>query len=211
MIAPRPLQNRVDPNGRIVATPERGRLMGNRGGRLHDSEQRLGARRWMSKTWIACECSFRGRRREVFGSGYTEFFFRDEPTALAAGHRPCFQCRFVDAQAFRSAFPGPHPSAARMDAALHAERLDPARLTRRRALDGLPDGAMVQGCAGVCLWARGRLWRWAFGAYGPPETPPPGATAAVLTPASILAALSGGYPVRGVGTPMATDDRERRS
>jgi hypothetical protein len=209
--APRPLPNRVDPYGQLVATPERGRLMGNRGGRLHDDDKGLGARRWTNKTWIACECSFRGRRREVFGAGYTELFFRDEPTALAAGHRPCFQCRFAEAQAFQSAFPGLRPSAAQMDAALHAERLDPARLTRVQALDALPDGAMVQGREGAYLWARGRLWRWAFGAYGPPETPPPGATAPVLTPPSILAALAGGYRLRGEGTPMATDDQGKTS
>lgn len=203
MSAPRPLPNRVDPYGRLVATPERGRLMGNRGGRLHDDAQRLGARRWTSRAWIACECSFRGRWRAVFGAGYTELFFRDEPTALAAGHRPCFQCRFAEAKAFQSAFPGLRPNAAAMDAALHAERLDPARLTRARPLDGLPDGAMVQGRDGVALWARGRLWRWSFGAYGAPETPLPGAAFPVLTPRSILAALAGGYCPRREGTPMA--------
>ena len=211
MSAPRPLQNRVDPWGRIVAAPERGRLMGNRGGRLHDDDKRLGTRGWTNKTWIACECAFRGRWREVMGAGYTELFFRDEPTALAAGHRPCFQCRFVEAQAFQSAFAGLRPSAAQMDAVLHAERLDPARLTRPLALLGLPDGVMVQGRDGAYLWAHGRLWRWSFGAYGPPETPPRGASLPVLTPASIVAALAGGYRPRGEGTPMATDETETRA
>lgn len=201
MSAARPLQNRVDPFGRLVAAPERGRLMGNRGGRLHDESQRLGARRWTNKTWIACVCDFRGRWRQVFGDGYTELFFRDEPTALAAGHRPCFQCRFVEAQAFQSAFPGVKPSAAAMDATLHAERLDPERLQRPMALLGLPEGAMVVWREAAHLWAKRRLWRWDFGEYGAPETPPPDASAPALTPRSILAALTGGYKPRSEGLP----------
>jgi hypothetical protein len=200
--APRPLQNRVDPYGRLVATPERGRLMGNRGGRLHDDGQRLGARRWTNKTWIACVCDFRGRRRRVFGDGYTELFFRDEPTAIAAGHRPCFQCRFAEAQAFQSAFPGIKPSAAAMDATLHAERLDPERLKRPLALAGLPDGVMVVWRDAAHLWAGRNLWPWSFGEYGAPETPPPGAEAPALTPRSILAALSAGYRLRPEGLPV---------
>ena len=175
--------------------------MGNRGGRLHDAEQRLGTRRWTHKTWIACECTFRGRWRPVFGEGYTEMFFRDEPTALAAGHRPCFQCRYEEAQAFRAAFPGAAPSAAALDAALHCERLDPARLTRPLALDDLPDGAMVVWAGAAHLWWERHLFRWDFGDYGPPVAPPPGAQAAAITPAAILAALAGGYRGRNEGLP----------
>ncbi len=62
--------------------------MGNRGGRLHRDDRTRGRRRWTSKRWIACRCAFKGPRREVWGGGYTELFFLDEPTALAAGHRP---------------------------------------------------------------------------------------------------------------------------
>lgn len=201
MSAPRPLQNRVDPFGALVATPERGRLMGNRGGRLHDGERRIGARRWASKTWIACVCEYRGRRREVFGRGYTELFFRDEPTALAAGHRPCFQCRYSQAQTFRSAFPGSTPSATQMDAILHGERLDAERLRRPLRLDDLPGGAMVVWDGAAHLWTGRRLWRWSFGAYGAPTAPPPGATAPALTPPAILAALHGGYRAQTEGVP----------
>ncbi len=175
--------------------------MGNRGGRLHDDQQGLGARRWTSKAWIACVCDFRGRWRPVFGKGYTELFFRDEPTALAAGHRPCFQCRYADAQAFRAAFPGVGPSAGQMDVTLHEERLDPARLTRPLALDDLPEGAMVVWREAAHLWAGRRLRRWGFGDYGPAEIPPRGADAPALTPPSILAALRAGYRPRSDGVP----------
>jgi hypothetical protein len=174
--------------------------MGNRGGRFHDDAQQIGRRRWATKQWIACVCEFKGRRREVFGRGYTELFFRDEPTALAAGHRPCFECRRAEALAFQAAFPGVSPRAPAMDARLHEERLDPVR--RAVALEELPDGAMVVWRAAPHLVAGGRLWRWSFGEYGAPEALPPGKVVA-LTPPSILAALKGGYRPRGEGTPLA--------
>ena len=37
------------------------------------------------------------------GRSWTELFFLDEATALAAGHRPCFYCRRDDANRFRAA------------------------------------------------------------------------------------------------------------
>ena len=82
------------------------RLLGNRGGRLHRPDRTLGRRRWTSRRWIVCLCAFKGRWREVWGAGYTELFFLDEPTALAAGHRPCFECRREAAKAFLAALPG---------------------------------------------------------------------------------------------------------
>ena len=192
------LQNRVDPFGEIHAVAARGRLMGNRGGRLHDDAKRLGRRRWTSKAWIACVCEFKGRRREVFGAGYTELFFRDEPTALAAGHRPCFECRRAEAAAFQAAFPGKPRRAADMDAALHAERLGPRPTL---ALTEAPDGAMLLWRGAAHLVARGRLWAWSFGDYGPGEVITEG-EATALTPASILAALRAGYRPRAEGTPL---------
>ena len=196
----RPLQNRVDPLGDIHAVAARGRLMGNRGGRLHNDAKRLGTRRWTSKAWIACVCAFKDRRREVFGPGYTELFFRDEPTALAAGHRPCFECRRAEARAFQAAFPGAPKRAAEMDAVLHAERLAPAR--PRLALRALPEGAMALWRGAPHLVARARLWRWSFGDYGPGVILPDD-VAAALTPPSIIAALRAGYKPRAEGTPLA--------
>ena len=94
-----PLQNRVTPFGDIAAVSARGGMMGNRGGRLHGPERRLGRRRWASRAWICCELAFRGRQRVVMGESYTELFFLDEAVALAAGHRPCFECRRREARA----------------------------------------------------------------------------------------------------------------
>ena len=99
-----PLQNRVDPFGELFATPSRGLFMGNRGGRIHTDDRKLTKRRWASRQWICCVLDFKSRQRDVWGRYYTELFFLDEVTALAAGHRPCFECRRKDAEAFASAW-----------------------------------------------------------------------------------------------------------
>src|SRR3982750_3317937 len=94
------LQNRVNPFGELIAAPSRGTLFGNRGGRFHRDDHTPGTRRWASRQWICCVLDFKGRHRQVWGRGYTELFFLDEVTALAAGHRPCFECRRADAKTF---------------------------------------------------------------------------------------------------------------
>ena len=77
--------------------------MGNRGV-LHDDESRI-RRKWHGKRWIVCVLEFRGRKRKVMTPGrYTELFFLDEATALAAGHRPCAECRRERFNAFRCAW-----------------------------------------------------------------------------------------------------------
>src|SRR5215475_3431419 len=124
-----PLPNRVDPFGQLFADSARGLMFGNRGGKFHRDDRTLGLRRWASSRWICCRLEFKGRHRAVWSKGYTELFFLDEPTALAAGHRPCFECRRADAKAFAAAFAAAHrldvpPNAADMDRVLHAERLD---------------------------------------------------------------------------------------
>ena len=79
-----PLQNRVDPFGELIASPARGRFMGNRGGRIHADDRMLTSRRWASRQWICCVLEFNNRHRTVWGDGYTELFFLDEVTALVA-------------------------------------------------------------------------------------------------------------------------------
>jgi hypothetical protein len=123
-----PLQNRVTPMGDIVAEPERGMFTGNRG-IIHDPRTRtLLNNRWSSRAWLICRLQWRGIRRTVMGTGsWTELFFLDEATALAAGHRPCFLCRRTAAVAFQASFPNPDrtakPKAFDIDRVLHAERL----------------------------------------------------------------------------------------
>src|ERR1700728_5191013 len=103
-------------------------MMGNRGGRLHRDDQTLSGSRWKTKHWLICVCEFKGRQRNVWGRYYTELFFLDEPTAFAAGHRPCFECRRKDAETFAEAWRkakrlGTRPYADQMDKVLHGERV----------------------------------------------------------------------------------------
>ncbi len=188
----RPLQNRASPDGEIHAVAARGAMMGNRGGRIHEGKA-LGRRRWASRRWICCVPEFRGRRREVMGAGYTELFFLDDAVALAAGHRPCFECRRAEAKAFAAAWAEglgleAPPGADAMDRALHAERLG----ARERAPAGaLPDGAMYRTEAGMFLALAGAARRWGWEGYGEPE-PLPRFEVEALTPASARAALAAG-------------------
>src|SRR5436309_13030535 len=118
-------RNRVTPFGEIVAVAARGTLMGNRGV-LHNAERSI-VRDSQTRRWIACRLEFRGRHREVMTPGrWTELFFLDEATALAAGHRPCAECRNADYKVFQAAWqrgvPAVEATADAMDALLHDER-----------------------------------------------------------------------------------------
>ena len=194
-----PLQNRVTPFGDLIADPAWGLLMGNRGGRFHDPlSRRLTGRRWASKQWICCQLSFRGRARTVWGNGYTELFFLDEVTALAAGHRPCAECRRADARAFQAALPreaglSAAPSLQEIDRVLHAERL--AGRTKRRhrlPIERLPTGAVFCTKDRACALHPSGALPWSPFGYGEPE-PVPGSLVDVLTPPLACQALAGGY------------------
>ncbi|MGA8496701.1 MAG: hypothetical protein WB764_14550 [Xanthobacteraceae bacterium] len=194
-----PLQNRVNPFGELLAVPARGTFFGNRGGRFHTDAKSLTARRWASRQWICCVLDFKGRQRDVWGRFYTELFFLDEPTALAAGHRPCFECRYEDAKTFAEKWRQAcrlrtRPYASAMDDTLHRERLrGRAKRLHRRNIDALPDGAFVA-LDGAAFAVRGKaLLRWTPQGYGARKRRPQGAAVDVLTPPAILAVLSAGY------------------
>jgi hypothetical protein len=194
-----PLQNRVDPFGELFADPARGTLMGNRGGRFHTDARGLTARRWASRQWICCVLAFKGRQRDVWGRFYTELFFLDEPTALAAGHRPCFECRRQDAEGFSEHWHRAHglrnpPRAAEMDRVLHRERLQGRAKRRYRGkVDDLPDGAFLV-LDGTPFAVRGNaLLRWTPKGYDARVRRPRGAMVEVLTPPAIVGVLSAGY------------------
>ena len=193
-----PLQNRVTPTGDIIATPHRGMFTGNRG-IIHDPATKTLRRRWASRAWLTCLCEFRARRREVMGGrSWTELFFVDEATALAAGHRPCFFCRRDDANRFRAAWEQGNRIgnvlARDVDAVLHHERLAAGKKRLHplpMPLEQLPDGAMVQDGSESYLIARGQPLLWSPAAYRKPanalDSP------MLLTPPSTLRALAAGY------------------
>jgi hypothetical protein len=197
-----PRQNRVTPFGEIIATPERGTFFGNRGV-LHDEHGRI-RRIWQVKRWIVCVLQFRGRHRQIMTPGrYTELFFLDEATALAAGHRPCAECRHSRYADFCAAWQRGlkllrRPTAGEMDDRLHAERLTADRTKRiyRAELSDLADGVFVLGGSTddePCLLWHGRLFTWSAGGYVRSISRPKRGEVRVLTPPSIVAAIRGGY------------------
>jgi hypothetical protein len=198
-----PLQNRVTPMGDIVAASERGLFTGNRG-IIHDPQTRtLLKRRWASRRWLICTLQWRDVRRTVMGSGsWTELFFLDEATALAAGHRPCFLCRRAAAQTFQAGFPTnaqvmARPNVRDIDRVLHAERLD-GRCKRLHILTSsaadLPDGAMILQDGAPHLILEGLARPWSLDGYGAHTAPLD--LARLITPPSTVAVLKGGYRPR---------------
>jgi len=200
-----PLQNRVTPTGDIIADPARGLFMGNRG-ILHDDDGRLGRARWRHSHWIVCVLAFKGRRRSVMQPRrYTELFFLDEAVALAAGHRPCAECRrdrfraFVACWAKGTGHAGAVPGATGLDALLHVTRVDPrlrGQLTWRTGLAGLPDGTFIRlnnGDDRPRLVLRDALFGWTPSGYRDAVARPDGSMVTVLTPRPTVAALAGGY------------------
>lgn len=209
-----PLQNRVTPFGEIVAIPQRGLLMGNRG-IIHDPATRtLTTRRWSNPAWLICRCDYKGARRAVMAQrSWTELFFLDEATALAAGHRPCFLCRRAEALQFQRCWAAgngtPPPPAPEIDRVLHRERLHLERVhLEREQLEhrqrgrkrlhpvtgspaDLPSGAMVAIGQSSYLIVAGRAHRWTPDGYQPAATLPQ--VDGLLTPPSTLRTLMAGY------------------
>jgi hypothetical protein len=190
-----PRQNRVTPFGELIATGERGLVYGNRGC-LHNDSGAI-RRRYATKRWIACRLEFRGRRRTpLMAPGrYTELFFLDEATAMAAGHRPCAECRRADYNRLTEIWSELHPGqrgADAIDDQLHLERL----LTRTRErrfheapYGDLPDGTFVLHDGEPCLVVGPRLLAWSPGGYATTRRRPPNGAATVITPPSLVAVL----------------------
>lgn len=192
------LQNRVTPLGELIATPERGLVYGNRGC-LHDRQGRI-RRRSDGRRWIACRLSFKGwRRRPLLAPGrFTELFFLDEATALAAGHRPCALCRRADYTRLVTLWRDLHPDQAgadAIDAQLHSERTahDGAQRRHETAIDALPDGAFVLQDGAPWLVLGAELLRWTPGGYDTRRPKPAGGPALAITPPSLVALLRTGW------------------
>ena len=194
----RPLRNRVTPAGELIATEHRGTMYGNRGV-LHNENLAL-VRRYQVRRWLACVLEFRGRRRPIMRPRrYTELFFLDEAVALAAGHRPCAECRHAAYQSFLTAWTAARalpakPAADDIDQVLHWQRrlVGGARVTYPALLSELPDGVFIVHDDEFWLANDGGLNRWTPAGYtdridqfdGP---------AAVLTPHATVEAIRAGY------------------
>lgn len=201
-----PLQNRVDPLSVIHAVPEHGTCMGNRG-ILHDEQQNL-VHYHRHKHWIICRLSFKDRppRKVMTPGNYTELFFLDEATALAAGHRPCAECSRARYNEFLYYWRlgNPHHANETLDDVLHRDRFSPYRRnvrTKKRTytspIEALPSGTFIlfepDPSHQPYLLLEDSLRRWSFGGYGQPVERRTGVEVTVLTPKSTVNALVAGF------------------
>jgi hypothetical protein len=194
-----PLQNRVTPFSELVADPARGLLYGNRGC-LHDAGGHIRSR-WATRRWIACRLEFKGWERgpKLQPGRFTELFFLDEATALAAGHRPCALCRRADYVRLGELWRDLHPAqvgADAIDLQLHSERVEPVTRTQRHhaePIDGLPDGAFVARDGEPWLVLGSQILHWTPGGYSERRPRPRSAMATVITPPSLVAVLRAGW------------------
>jgi hypothetical protein len=191
-----PLTNRMTPLGVPIAHPSRGLVYGNRGC-LHDGAGRI-VRPFGTKRWIACRLEFRGWQRDPLlqPGRFTELFFLDEATALAAGHRPCRMCRYEDYIRFVRAWSELHPSlpttADAIDEVLHAQRWDRERRRARHhnaAIGALADGTFILRGDDPWLVRGTALLRWTPAGYTDRVPRPQQGEAAVITPPSLASIL----------------------
>jgi hypothetical protein len=191
-------RNRVTPRGELIAVVDRGMFWGNRGC-IHDPAGNI-VRYSRGRAWAICVLEYKGRRRTLMAPGrLTELFFLDEATGLAAGHRPCGECRLPEYRAFRDAWTaahgGPEARAPEMDRRMHEDRLASPGIKRvyTELLDELPDATMIELHRKPWLVLGEQLLAWGPGGYGDWRDRPHREEVTVLTPRSTVAVLRAGY------------------
>ena len=199
------------PHGLLAASEPRHaarRARRRPGARARLRQPRLPARRraagsaaiYNGRRWIACRLEFRGwLRRPLLQPGrFTELFFLDEATAMAAGHRACALCRREDyvrlGEIWRSLHPADEertPSTPPCMANVGTPRRGRAaargrgwtaagrdvRAARRPALPG----------------GRRTAAAWSAGGYSAGVPRPAGGRATVITPPSLVGVLRAGW------------------
>lgn len=206
------LQNRVSPDGSLHSNDARGMFTGNRG-IIHDPDtKQLLGRRWSTSAWICCSLEWKGRRRDVWGrnyqkktgekvAGWSELFFLDEVSALAAGHRPCHTCRNKDAKRFHEAYCAGNgiANATTKNKQLHAQRWYSAKQTpeplAKNEIDALPDGTIIQSEDACYAIKNHTLLNWTFTGYEKPIgfDRLNDSTVYCVTPKAMVATLKQGY------------------
>jgi hypothetical protein len=200
-----PLQNRVNPHAVLISTPERGAWTGNRGV-IHNDRKEI-VKNYAIKPWITCALEYKGMHRIVMTpKRWTELFFLDEATALAAGHRPCGYCRFADFKRFKSLWLAVNgeqynfsekTKMSAIDEIIHQERLDEngVKKTYKALLMTLPDGTFItfENKSKSHLWFQKNMYEWSFSGYAKITSFKKNQEVNVLTPLSYVAVLKAGY------------------
>ncbi len=201
----------MDPWGDFHAEPSRGLFTGNRGCLVNEARQVV--RHHAGSLWITCVTEYKDRRHQLDQPRrWTPLFFLDDAVALAAGHRPCGECRPAAYRAYRDGVAAGLGVAARavtagdLNRRLAAERLDRGRgleRARDRRLWSSPYRSLPPGTVTVLptdplpgrarLVVPGGLRPFTFHGWGPVEPPPTTGEVAVLTPPTSVLALANGF------------------
>jgi len=147
------------------------------------------------RRWIYCVTSaLRDPNEFINGRTFTDLFFLDEATALAAGHRPCHQCNRSRADQFDTAWKVATGETTlkvdAMDRQLNQERIDITmkKVTFRATGSELPMGAIVKLEEEPFLLTKDLAYPWSPWGYGVPRERPVG-DVEVLTPLSTVRVL----------------------
>jgi hypothetical protein len=133
---------------------------------------------------------------------YTDLFFLDEATALAAGHRPCAECQRSRFNLFRETWAKANPEftnklrplATEVDEVLHGERIESRNYCD--AIDDLPNGIfLTNNERDAYIFFQGKLRLWTPSGYKSNVVPDLSFPARILTPISTVKSLINGYPV----------------
>lgn len=193
-----PLQNRVDPYGRICFSASRGNFTGNRGV-IHNDRQQI-VKHFHVKRWIICLLRYKNYHRRVMTpKRWTELFFLDEATALAAGHRPCTFCQRRRSIEFREHWlaanreflPVADIKVDAIDNVLHQERMNPEKPFLQ--INDLPDGVFVEINQKPYLIYENKLLEWSFEGYLASIEKLENLDVKTLTPVSSLRAIRNGF------------------
>jgi hypothetical protein len=196
----------VNPFGEIKNTTDRGMFIGNRGELKVERGELAGLTRWKTSSWIYCSIDPKFAPKPGDRPlKYTKLFFMDEPTALAAGHRPCGYCQVKRFEEFVTAWLAGNPEYGytkadylKIDRVLHGERKNVLRekVIYTDKLGNLRDGVMVTLDVATCesyLIQDGKLCKWSPTGYREAFSLDPSTPVQVLTPKSVVNAIIKGY------------------
>ena len=196
---------KVSPYGEIKNTTDRGTLMGNRGELKVEHGELVGLSRWKTQSWIYCSLDEKFKPQGEDTRRYIKLFFMDEFTALAAGHRPCWDCLGEKYDTFIAAWLAGNPGynfqkniPQQIDREIHKERKhgDRSKQTFPEKLSNLPDGVMVTldvTSGESYLLQCGQLRMWTPTGYAAAIHGDQGMYVHVLTPKTVVNAISAGF------------------